>query len=684
MATAASGRLSDLVLVRMHGRPAEYLWATDSDRRRIAEECRRASTVSDLPERILARTIYAQASSRVGPLRELLQNALDASPRGARIDVRSSRGDNVLAVTDHGCGMTCAALMEDLLVPFRSAKDLAPDTIGEHGIGFLSALEIAPWIEVYSCAVGGAHRLSIAPIGSGPPYADFAYTLAEVPAVPGAGTVVRLSLEQPIARAALVEEVTAAAGMVDPAMARIYVNDVLVNLARSRMRRVARVPVGEGACFGKLDLFAGRGDGIVPRFAVTQKGLLVSAAAEVFAAPELALHRDLLRAITNSGYGVVADLSLDVPLIKGRSAVAGFAARATASAIIAAFERFVLEDALYDRELLRGVDHRLSSLLDRLVTAELAGEIPPPSEFGYARPSGVDTVPASTHVVERPRVPTVAAPEAVVRFACALLDAPLFVVSSFEPGAGKAERNCTLRTVIQAHRAGLLRAMGNERGPYRSGALYLAASDPLTQALLRRLSVHPSPVQAEAAAPPRPCPMPRVHRQRLLAASDVPGIGALIAALEILERVDAAISAGSGIAVSTVSVHQDLYGPDEMAHTDGSGISLNVASPRVRALITAVLVADDPAAFGALVDLLLHEKAHVALASYVPRANAEHGASFYRQKDHLRRRLLDAIAVNTIDDPFHCLRAARSALASTELPSTAELAASFGFTPIAA
>src|SRR5205823_5940520 len=109
------------------------------------------------------------------------------------------------------------------------------------------------------------------------------------------------------------------------------------------------------------------------------------------------------------------------------------------------------------------------------------------------------------------------------------------------------------------------------------------------------------------------------------------------------------------LAPSPISVHQDLYGPDEMAHTDGSGISVNLGSMRVRVLLTAVIGRGDPIAFAALIDLLLHEKAHVSLASYVPRANAEHGTTFYRRKDLLRRRLLDAIAAGNVVDPVRWL-----------------------------
>src|SRR3954471_9616387 len=85
-----SGRLSELALVRMHGRAGDYLVAKDdAGRASVVAACLRQATVPDIAERILERIIYAQSSSRTCPLRELLQNALDASPRGARIDVRS-------------------------------------------------------------------------------------------------------------------------------------------------------------------------------------------------------------------------------------------------------------------------------------------------------------------------------------------------------------------------------------------------------------------------------------------------------------------------------------------------------------------------------------------------------------------------------------------------------------------
>ncbi len=676
MSAEISGRLSDLVLVRLHRRADGYARAEGPARAALVLACRRDATVEDLAERVLERTIYAQAASRLSPFRELLQNALDASPRGARIDVRSAAhgpaGAGEVSFVDRGRGMTRAELLEDLLVPFRSGKEGDPEAIGEHGIGFLSALEIAPRVEVVSATVASALRLTVEPVGAGPPYADFTFAIAEIPEDerPGAGTTVRLFLARPIQPSALAHEIAAVGGLVEPARARIFVDGQPVNTARARLRCVARMPIGVG--LGEVTLFAGRGEGVVPRFTLAQKGLPVVANLEPFGTPDRSLHRDILRALTSAGYGLVADLPLAVPLTKGRSEVAASAARAVDAAVVAAFERFVLEDALYDRELLRGVDHRLGAVLDRLVNAALAGEAPP----------ALATAP---EVLEEdgPRVPTVAAPEEVVRFAGALVDAPLFVLAWLVPGQGEVRRPRSLRAVVDAYRQGILRT-GAIPGELAPGLVYLAGADPLAQALLQRLSIPAAPPPPPTARASAPRPVPRVARDRLLEAADLPGARALAAAVSVLERMDAAISAAAGLAPSAISVHQDLYGPDEMAHTDGCGISVNLASVRIRALLSAVLAHEDECAFGALVDLLLHEKAHVSLAGYVPRSNAEHGAGFYRRKDLLRRRLLEAIAAGEVADPIRALAAARAGLASCELPTTDALAAAFSPAPLAA
>ncbi len=694
MIRAEAGLLSELVLVRLHGRAAEYVAADGAARPAIIAACRQEATVGDLPERILSRTIYAQAASRAAPLRELIQNALDASARGARIDVRSAgaralgEGDVEISISDAGRGMSGVELLEDLLVPFRTRKEGDPEAIGEHGIGFLGALEIAPRLEVMTSTGAEAHRLRIRPVGQKPPHTDFAWTLAPIDPPPSSatGTTVRLTLERPVDRASLTAEILSVAGFVNPARARIHVNGVLVNEARARLRRVACVPIGAGGALGDLELFVGRGEGIPPRLLLTQRGLLVSDRIDAFPGPDRSLQREIARAIGAAGYGLIADLPPTVPLNKGRSSASGFAARLVEEALATAFERFVLEDALHDRELLRGVDHRLASVLDRLVMAALAGETRAAQTSPPAAPPAIDPRAAQAREgapssePRTPKKPTVAAPEAVIRFADALLDAPMFTTVTFDSSHRERRTLRTLRGVLESYRAGLLRAAGPPSEERTPGFIYLAATDPLSQALLRRLGAL-APAAPCAPRPESPLRLRCVGRDRLLAGPAVLGIEALIAALDLLAQIDIAISASAGLSPSAITVHQDLYGPDEMAHTDGAGISVNVASPRVRALLVAVLGGGDLVALGALVDLLLHEKAHVSLASALPPSIAEHGLSFYRRKDALRRLLLQAIAAGTVIDPILHLPHIRRDLQGAALPVPELLARAFPADP---
>ncbi len=690
MTTIHSGHLSDLLLVRVHGRTAAYLAANIAERATIVAACRREATVPDLAERILARTIYSQASTRVAPLRELVQNALDASPRGRSIDIRSSMDGTEITVTDHGGGMTATEMLTDLLVPFRSGKEDIAVAIGEHGIGFFSALEIAPRLEVTTRTWTGGHRLRVEPIGSGPPYADFMWTMSPSGHDDGRlGTSVRLFLSERINRSLLAAEIVTAAAFVDPSQARIYVDGIVVNVARTRMRRVAKVPMTDPhlGALGELELWIGReGAGIAPQLTVTQRGLLVSTRQDPFVAPELGLHRDLMRAILSAGFGFTAELPLDVPLNKGRSGVVAQASGTVEAALVSAFERFVLHDALYDRDLLRAVDHRLSSVLDRLLTVALSGQTitknapASTSEAPQQRPSPPTPPPSSERRVQAPR-PTVAAPEEVVRFADALLDTPALRVTVLSDTHETSFSVLTLRHAFELYRAGRLRLVGE---PLVTGKAYVSLHDPLADALWRRLSTldpaqgfgsgtHDRRLRSVGASA-----MARVDRETLLTtARGVCGVDAVASAMTILEGIDAAVSLSAEMTPSPISVHQDLYGPDEMAHTDGSGISVNLASTRIRALLVSVLQRDDTAAFGALVDLVLHEKTHVSLASFVPHANAEHGASFYRRKDQLRRRLLEAVANGTIGDPISWLPAARRGLTRVELPAPEILAAAF-------
>ncbi len=668
--------LSELLLARLYGRAEALLDADASTQKTLIESCVGDATVPELAKRIVHRTVYAQVPSRLAPVRELVQNAIDASGPGERIDVLTAEagsGVSTVTVVDRGPGMTRSTLLAELLVPFQSSKTDDVSMIGEHGIGFLSTLSIARRIEVRSRTSEGVVELAIEPVSKGPaPHADFTVNVERVDGRASLlhGTEVRLELERPLGRGELELQLGRVAGLVDLARARIYVNGSLVNTRRQHLQRPASAEV-EG--YGPLTLALGRGDVIEPCVMLTQAGLLVSSRSDPFCRGELALHREIAGAITSSGRAIVIELPLGVPLNKGRTFVAAFAARAVERAIVEALERFVLQDALGEREILGGVDHRLGAVVEKLVNGALRGDPTISIESTASDGSG-------------PPVATVAAPEALQRFAAALVEARHFTLVHRTP---PTRTRASLREVLAWHRAGRL---GLDRAPSSAGTVCLDTSDPLAASLVRRIGseevsvalVEPAP--AVRAAPSQAThPMPRIGRTEIAGcAASVVGTDALGFAMAMLERIDLAIATAGGLAPSPVSVHQDLYGPDEMAHTDGTGISLNFASARVRRLLDATIRRGNPVSFAALVDLMLHEKTHVSLATYAPRAAAEHGETFYRRKDLLRRKLLEAVARGSIVDPFAYLRSPAARPRDFALPDPASLSAAVAATRAAA
>src|SRR5262249_9750253 len=157
-------------------------------------------------------------------------------------------------------GMSRRELLLDLLVPFRSGKSDTLDAIGEHGVGFFSALELAPLVEVTTVSRDEGWQLTIEPIGARAPFTDFRWTirpltLTQTRTGRGArptGTSVRLWMQHGLPSMVLWTDLLSAAGYVDPAVARIYHNGALLNVARVRMRRVARVAIGQFG--GELEL----------------------------------------------------------------------------------------------------------------------------------------------------------------------------------------------------------------------------------------------------------------------------------------------------------------------------------------------------------------------------------------------------------------------------------------------
>lgn len=128
--------------------------------------------------RLLARNLYTSADVFI---RELIQNAHDGCQRRravdplaqARIEITTSATERTIAFLDSGIGMTASDIHEYLSTIGRSgtaiegaklaASGVAAETIGQFGVGLLSAFVVADRIDVFTRKIGateGYHWVS--------------------------------------------------------------------------------------------------------------------------------------------------------------------------------------------------------------------------------------------------------------------------------------------------------------------------------------------------------------------------------------------------------------------------------------------------------------------------------------------------------------------------------------------
>jgi hypothetical protein len=148
----------------------------------------------------------------------------------------------------------------------------------------------------------------------------------------------------------------------------------------------------------------------------------------------------------------------------------------------------------------------------------------------------------------------------------------------------------------------------------------------------------------------------RVDRHELRHAMDRSDLVTLMCALE---QLDGVVSRAAKLPAAEIRVHGYLYGKDEYAHTpkpphSGSYVSFNVGQVRVREIFQGVFW-KDKTAVQVLVDLYLHEKAHVS-CFFVNEQHEGHDAQFYAHKCYLKNCLIDAIRANSNVDPFRHIR----------------------------
>lgn len=124
---------------------------------------------TDLAKRKLIHATYHLCDvSTPNYLREMIQNAMDASPRGLPIKIdlyQTSDGRHVTCIADKGCGMDLYTVLYSLVIPGNSTKRGHTEFIGGRGVGFFSAFHGAESITLKtSKGDGNTYYLNFIPV----------------------------------------------------------------------------------------------------------------------------------------------------------------------------------------------------------------------------------------------------------------------------------------------------------------------------------------------------------------------------------------------------------------------------------------------------------------------------------------------------------------------------------------
>lgn len=150
----------------------------------------------------------------------------------------------------------------------------------------------------------------------------------------------------------------------------------------------------------------------------------------------------------------------------------------------------------------------------------------------------------------------------------------------------------------------------------------------------------------------------------------------IVKLLGLLEQIDIVVSLAADMKPASVAFHHWGYGLDEYAHAPEQSppefISLNLGNGRVRRILTGVMQRNSVAQC-AIVDLMMHEKAHLALPGKKPKDEV-HNQEFYGMKARLKTLFIKAVRERRKRDPFRRIR-----FKNTHLPTLSEITAAFSY-----
>ena len=376
--------LADLLMLQMTGRLDEFLGQLNNgtDTSRFLEAAWGTVTTPKLFEEIVNRSVEAQFGEKHVALRELVQNALDAyvSKDNRLVDITTSTGDRgfQVSVTDNGVGMSDREVLRDLLIPYNSGKELDPEKIGEHGIGWFSVLDLADRVNVYSRKASHAPVHAQVQRKGGRWVTDVDHTSMDGLASK-TGTKVVLDLPPTSTVNDIADFLNLYIGYVDRSTADIRFNGLKINTLMDGYTLGGTARIVSRDLEGKLSVFlstrhltahAYSNDGYrlrdvnIARMLYTQNGLFVKFNLEPFNAESI--HFSFFRQLAMNGIDFWVDLPPNIRLTKGRNNVIADDEPALMKAIYTAFEDTIIESVLSNDAIMDKCRYPIEAVLAQL------------------------------------------------------------------------------------------------------------------------------------------------------------------------------------------------------------------------------------------------------------------------------------------------------------------------------
>jgi len=651
-----SVKLRDLVMLQMLGQIEGYIsgLSTNQDLEELIEDTRAQATTPDLFGRVIDRTVNSQFGYSNAVIRELGQNAIDSYPEGAvkkvEITTKEKNGTTQLAVRDLGKGMSPAEVVKNLLIPYNSGKDLDISKIGEHGIGWYSVMDLADKVRVFT----GNGRKTFTQVER----IENDWT-AHIETQEGNMRGTNVVAYMPCCRAderELREGASKFMGLISPDDALVTFNGEQVNTLSQSYKPGAETNIHNKGKDQALRLNYTTNQPPEPfsdRMVFTQKGLYVLEKSSMF--DDETIHSDLFDCVRNAGVSFWVDLPTNVGLTKGRNGVVGRDQRVIADALHQSFENYFLNVVLDDDELTEKIDHQMSDIVQKILEAEYKESSDQNSEntkihgkdYGGKIFAGKKSG-SELQMKEQARNYL----DNVRGFSRELISKP-FIPTEIVVGEDRQRRFSSIEHLVGAYSRDELFNLSPNRT--NSDGIYVLKMHELVGGLVRHLDSLAPPKEIEIVGCYRELPeTPRfkiahtplkVFRK---ISENKGGIGTEYQAfLDISNYLDGVVSSANRMWKTDVMLYFDEK-DDAIARANKLRIAFNLDSPVVNDYLNAIGSRElTESESMSLVDVLIHEKTHVATKQYDE--HATHGVSFYRTKRTLRQKFLNHCQRKGID-----------------------------------